>query len=224
MTEEDIKDSETKTNYKIGQNTKKSSLSCVQEYHLTLVPQDWFTSDTSNELHNSKDSSISVGNSQFSGLEMSAGDALLKYVNYTQRNVTPLLNKPMRFTQETHMAIDFNTRRSLELTKPLMSTNQKASLFGVMNNTSTSAGRRLLYSRLCAPSTKLNVVQSRLDAVDFFHDNRHVADTLHKELRQCSDIERRLQKVKNFSCDDVGDVSPFFICCVVKVDRFYELI
>lgn len=194
MTEEDIKDSETKPNYKIGQTTKKSSLSCVHEYHVTVIPKNWFTEDSSSELQISMNTS---GNSQFSAIEMSAGEALLKYISYTQRDVTPLLNKPMRFTQETHMAIDFNTRRSLELTKPLMSTNQKASLFGVMNNTSTSAGRRLLYARLCAPSTRIDVVQSRLDSVDFFYNNRYIAETIHKELRQCSDIERRLQKVKH---------------------------
>ena len=194
MTEEDIKDSETKPNYKIGQTAKKSSLSCVQEYHVTVIPKDWFTEDSSSELQISMNT-IHGSNSQFSAIEMSAGEALLKYVSYTQRDVTPLLDKPMRFTQETHMAIDFNTRRSLELTKPLMSTNQKASLFGVMNNTSTSAGRRLLFARLCAPSTRMDVVQSRLDSVEFFHNNRYIAEMVHKELRQCSDIERRLQKV-----------------------------
>jgi len=137
--------------------------------------------------------------SQFSGLEMNAGGALLRYVTYTQRDVTPLFNQPMRFNQDTHVAIDCNTRRSLELTKPLMSTNQKASLFGVMNDTSTSAGRRLLFSRICAPSTKLDVIQARLDAVECFYKNRHVADMVHKELRRCSDIERRLQKVQNLN-------------------------
>lgn len=137
--------------------------------------------------------------SQFSGLEMNAGGALLRYVTYTQRDVTPLFNQPMRFNQDTHVAIDCNTRRSLELTKPLMSTNQKASLFGVMNDTSTSAGRRLLFSRICAPSTKLDVIQARLDAVECFYKNRHVADVVHKELRRCSDIERRLQKVQNLN-------------------------
>ena len=94
------------------------------------------------------------------------------------------------------MAIDSNTRRSLELTKPLMAADRNATLFGVMNNTVTAVGRRLLFSRICAPSTDVTVIQRRLDAVEFFCTNRHIAEELQKSLRSCPDIERKLQRVR----------------------------
>lgn len=192
MAENDFKEPRIPDNYKIGRERKKSTLDFIQDYHLTMVPSDWFSPDDVTD-------DVTTENSKFSRLEMCAGRALLRYVSYTQREVTPLLNQPIRYNHETYMAIDVNTRRSLELTKPLMSVNQKASLFGVMNDTSTSAGRRLLYQRICAPSNELDVIQTRLDAVDCFYQNRHVAEIVHKELRRCSDVERRLQKV-GFIC------------------------
>ncbi|KAJ7372928.1 MutS protein 1 [Desmophyllum pertusum] len=133
--------------------------------------------------------------SQFSSLEMVAGAALLKFVSYTQRSVAPLVSQPSKFSPQTHMAIDSNTRRTLELTNPLMGADKKATLFGVMNNTSTASGQRLLYSRLCAPSAEVDVIQKRLDSVEFFYMNRPLAEELQKTLKSCPDIERKMQRV-----------------------------
>ena len=176
---------------------KSSPLEHVKDYHLTLVPSDWFNMDPSCEQSTiSEILKYLQVSSQFSSLEMAAGAALLKFVSYTQRDVAPLVSQPSKFSHQTHMAIDSNTRRSLELTKPLMGTDKKATLFGVMNNTSTASGQRLLHSRLCAPSTEVNVIQKRLDAVEFFCMNRHLAEELQKALKGCPDIERKMQRVR----------------------------
>lgn len=197
MAEEHLEDSQVQHNPKTGMNIKSSPLQHVKDYHLTLVPSDWFNMDSSGEASTVSEifNSLQIS-SQFSSLEMAAGAALLKFVSYTQRDVAPLVSQPSKFSHQTHMAIDSNTRRALELTKPLMGMDKKATLFGVMNNTATASGQRLLHSRLCAPSTEVDVIQKRLDAVDFFCTNRHLAEELQKALKVCPDIERKMQRVR----------------------------
>lgn len=197
MAEEHLEDSQVQHNHKTGITIKNSPLEHVKDYHLTLVPSDWFNMDSSCEASTVLEifNSMQIS-SEFSSLEMEAGAALLKFVSYTQRDVAPLVSQPSKFSHQTHMAIDSNTRRALELTKPLMGTDKKATLFGVMNDTATASGQRLLHSRLCAPSTEVYVIQKRLDAVDFFCMNRHLAEELQKALRVCPDIERKMQRVR----------------------------
>lgn len=192
-----MEDAQVRHNHKTGVNFKSSPLEHVKDYHLTLVPSNWFNMDPLCEQSTvSEILKYLQVSSQFSSLEMAAGAALLKFVSYTQRDVAPLVSQPSKFSHQTHMAIDSNTRRALELTKPLMGTDKKATLFGVMNNTSTASGQRLLHSRLCTPSTEVNVIQKRLDAVEFFCMNRHLADELQKTLKGCPDIERKMQRVR----------------------------
>jgi len=195
MAEEHLEDSKVQHNHKTGMNMKRSPLEKVKDFHLTLVPSDWFNMDSSQQTSSIPQLFTSLSSSQFSSLEMAAGAALLKFVSYTQRDIAPLVSQPSKFSHLTHMAIDSNTRRALELAKPLMGTDKKATLFGVMNNTVTASGQRLLYSRLCAPSTEVDVIQKRLDAVEFFCMNRHLAEELQKNLKLCPDIERKMQRV-----------------------------
>ena len=193
IAEEHLEETKVKHNPKTGTSMKRSPLEKVKEFHLTLVPSDWFNTDSAKETNS--ELFTSMVSSQFSSLEMAAGVALMKFVSYTQRDVAPLVSQPSKFSHLSHMAIDSNTRRALELTKPLMGTDKKATLFGVMNNTVTASGQRLLSSRLCAPSTEVDVIQKRVDAVEFFCMNRPLAEELHKNLKLCPDIERKMQKV-----------------------------
>lgn len=196
MAKDHLEDSKVTHNPKTGMTSKRSPLEKVKDFHLTLVPSEWFNTEASTQTDSfAPELFSSMISSQFSSLEKAAGAALLKFVSYTQRHVAPLVSHPSKFSHGTHMAIDSNTRRALELTKPLMGTDKKATLFGVMNNTTTASGQRLLYSRLCAPSTELDVIQLRLNAVEFFSINRPLAEELRKNLKICPDIERKMQRV-----------------------------
>ena len=196
MAEDHLKHCKVKHNHKTGLTLKRSPLEKVKDFHLTLVPSEWFNTEASGHTFSSASELFSsVISSQFSSLEKAAGAALLKFVCYTQREVAPLVSQPSKFSKATHMAIDSNTRRALELTTPLMGSDKKATLFGVMNNTTTASGQRLLHSRLCAPSTEVDVIQSRLNTVEFFSINRALTEELRKNLKLCPDIERKMQRV-----------------------------
>ena len=200
MCEENLKEKHRQPSYKISNQRESSPLACLRGYHLTVIPSDWFHLDPS-EHHpcHISDYFKALSSTEFASIEVSAATGLLQFVSYTQRDVAPLINSPSQFSKQTHMAIDPNTRQALELTKPLLGNDKKATLFGVLDATATSAGKRLLHSRICAPSTVVNIVSKRLDAVEFFCENSNVAESLQKTLKYCPDIERKLQKVKLFT-------------------------
>jgi len=63
------------------------------------------------------------------------------------------------------MLIDLSTIQSLELIQNLQSAKSKDCLFGLMNETLTPMGSRLLRSSILQPSTQLEVITMRYDAL-----------------------------------------------------------
>jgi DNA mismatch repair protein MSH4 len=61
--------------------------------------------------------------------------------------------------------IDLSTIQSLELIQNIQNSKSKDCLFGVMNETLTPMGSRLLRSSILQPSTQRDVLKQRYDAV-----------------------------------------------------------
>jgi len=64
------------------------------------------------------------------------------------------------------MMIDLSTIQSLELIQNIQDAKSKDCLYGVMNETLTRMGARLLRTNLLQPSTQLKVLTQRYDAVE----------------------------------------------------------
>lgn len=64
------------------------------------------------------------------------------------------------------MMIDLPTIASLELIQNLQNTKSKDSLFGLLNETCTAMGARFLRSNILQPSTDVEKIQKRQEAVD----------------------------------------------------------
>jgi DNA mismatch repair protein MSH4 len=62
--------------------------------------------------------------------------------------------------------IDLSTIQSLELIQNLHNSRSKECLFGLMNETLTPMGSRLLRSSILQPSTQAEVLTQRYDAVE----------------------------------------------------------
>jgi DNA mismatch repair protein MSH4 len=67
---------------------------------------------------------------------------------------------------EGTMMIDLSTIQSLELVQNVQNTKSKDCLFGLLNETFTRMGARLLRSFILQPSTQANVLNQRYDAVE----------------------------------------------------------
>jgi DNA mismatch repair protein MSH4 len=64
------------------------------------------------------------------------------------------------------MMIDLSTIQSLELIQNVQNAKSRDCLFGVMNQTLTPMGSRLLRSSILQPSTQASVLGQRYDAVE----------------------------------------------------------
>ncbi|WP_085805495.1 DNA mismatch repair protein MutS [Roseovarius albus] len=130
----------------------------------------------------------------FSRAEVAAMGAVVEYLEITQKGKLPLLHPPQREAQARVLQIDAATRRNLELTHAL-SGGRSGSLIGVMDRTVTAAGGRLLERRISSPSRKIEVIQSRLEAVSFSYDNSGFSERVRGMLRKVPDLDRALSRL-----------------------------
>lgn len=130
----------------------------------------------------------------FTRAEFAAMGAIVDYLDITQRGKLPLLRPPVKESQGEAMQIDAATRRNLELTAAL-SGGRDGSLLAVIDRTVTGGGARLLGSRLTSPSTNLNVISNRHDAIEHFTANNTLTNTTREVLRRVPDMERSLSRL-----------------------------
>ena len=134
----------------------------------------------------------SYGN--FSRAELGAMGAIVDYLEITQKGKLPLVRPPMQERMNASMSIDAASRRNLEITRTI-SGERKNALLGVIDRTITGAGARLLETRLNSPSTDGQVIQNRLDVVNFFYDNTGTKEQVRSILRHIPELDRALMRL-----------------------------
>ena len=130
----------------------------------------------------------------FDRAELGAMGAVVSYLDLTQRGQLPLLQSPVKEASQRLMQIDGATRRNLELTHSL-SGGRAGSLLACIDRTLTAGGGRLLERRVSAPSTQIDVIGSRLDAITWANSNGPLTQTLRDALRKTPDMDRALSRL-----------------------------
>jgi len=130
----------------------------------------------------------------FSRAEVSAMGAIVEYLEITQKGKLPFLRTPVREAEARVMQIDAATRRNLEITHG-MNGGRAGSLLAAVDRTLTAGGARLLERRLSSPSRVLDVVQARLDSVQFAVDQGRLSADLRAALRRVPDLDRALSRL-----------------------------
>ena len=120
--------------------------------------------------------------------------ALIDYLEITQTGKLPLLQTPLKESEDRVVQIDAATRRNLELTRSL-SGGRAGSLLSVVDRTVTPGGARLLEQRLSSPSRNLDVIHARLDAVSLAVEDGLIASDLREALRKTPDLDRALSRL-----------------------------
>lgn len=126
--------------------------------------------------------------------EISACGALLEYAGLTQKENTPRLALPKHFSNSKHMQIDSSTRRNLELTYTTFG-EYAGSLLSIIDDTVSSAGARLLRQNISSPLLSQEVIESRLDMVEYFFKNPETRRSIRNYLKAIPDIERSLARL-----------------------------
>ncbi len=130
----------------------------------------------------------------FSRAEIAAAGALIDYVERTQIGKMPHLSRPRQMASGAIMEIDAATRRNLELTRTL-SGEKRGSLLSCIDRSVTSAGARLLQSRLAAPLTNELEIKQRLNETQSFADEPRLREDLRGLLTDTPDMERALARL-----------------------------
>jgi DNA mismatch repair protein MutS len=121
---------------------------------------------------------------------IAAAGAIIKYLAETQKAVLPLLTDISTYEISEFMSLDSSTRRNLELTETIREKQVQGSLFGVIDQTITSMGRRLLRQWLSKPLLEITRIKDRHDQVQAFHDEGMLRTELRSALRPLGDLER----------------------------------
>jgi DNA mismatch repair protein MutS len=128
-----------------------------------------------------------------------AAGAILHYLRDTQRAALDHLDRPTHYDRAESMMLDAVTVRNLELIEPVFADDialgKWATLLGVLDQTATGMGGRLLRQRLLRPSLSQPEIEDRLDAVGEFLRETILRAELRKELAGVLDLERLLAKV-----------------------------
>jgi DNA mismatch repair protein MutS len=127
-------------------------------------------------------------------LAVQAAGAALAYAKETQRRDLPQLDNLIAYSTRGYMTLDAATRRNLELTESMRG-DAKSCLLGVLDETKTPMGARLIRQWVGQPLLHLEVLEARLDAVEAFYKNTVIRLELQAALKSIADLERLTNRV-----------------------------
>lgn len=131
---------------------------------------------------------------------VSALGAAIAYLDETQPRVAAVLSAPRMVVEGETMPLDEMTRRNLELVESLVGDGGGQTLLGVIDQTLTPMGARLLRQWILGPLLKSEPIRRRLDAVDELCHQADVRRNLRTRLRDIRDMERLAVKVGSGRC------------------------
>ena len=131
-----------------------------------------------------------------------AAGAVLRYAENARRQSLDYIVSIRRFEADDHVILDRRTRRNLEVDSRLDGqSTSRGTVYGVLNETRTPMGARLLRRWLAAPLRNADAVRERQRAVLALIDTRGT-EQLQPALREIGDIERIVTRIA------LGNASP----------------
>jgi len=124
-----------------------------------------------------------------------AAGAILHYLQETQRNALKQIVSLRTYSTTRYMRLDANTRRNLELTETIRDRTTHGSLLGVLDETLTPMGGRLLRSRLVQPLLDRQDLVDRLDRVEAFYRETILRGRERELLEDVPDLERLTNRI-----------------------------
>jgi DNA mismatch repair protein MutS len=128
-------------------------------------------------------------------LAAAACGAIVQYLRDTQPGAVNLLTGLHVYSLSDFMTLDTATRRNLELTETLRSGQTAGSLLGVLDQTVTPMGARLMRQWVNQPLLDLARIKGRLDNVASFHADGVLRADVLAALRPLADLERITNRV-----------------------------
>jgi DNA mismatch repair protein MutS len=135
------------------------------------------------------------GISRDDDLIVGACGALLGFLAEVQPAGVQHLRPPRIEHRGDAMPLDEMTRRNLELVEPLRSGDRGGTLIGILDDTLTPMGARLLRRWLLSPLVRLEPILRRQEAVSLFHDDGDLRRRTRAALGAVRDLERLASRI-----------------------------
>ncbi len=123
-----------------------------------------------------------------------AAAAALQYILNTQKNTAEHIRNVRTYRTDQYLTIDGASLRNLEVFQSL-GDSKGHSLFGIINQTITSMGARMLRTWMQQPLLQIDLIVERQDAVDALVTNPSLRDDLRQALDGILDLERLLSRL-----------------------------
>ena len=133
-------------------------------------------------------------------LAQTAAGAALHYLAATENNNLKHINLIARLLPDKYVWLDRFTIRNLELLNP--SHESGRSLLNVLDKTISPMGARLMKKWVVLPLKAPNLIEQRLDSVEFLINNTAFKSELETLIQQIGDLERLISKVP------LGKINP----------------
>ncbi|MCX7838383.1 MAG: DNA mismatch repair protein MutS [Anaerolineae bacterium] len=124
-----------------------------------------------------------------------AAGAIIQYLQDNQKTALAQLTTLKTYSTRAFMTLDPATRRNLELTQTIRSGTVKGSLLGVLDETRTAMGARLLREWLTQPLLDVHALNARLDCVEAFYRDTARREAVRDLLKRVADLERLTNRV-----------------------------
>ncbi|UCH59945.1 MAG: DNA mismatch repair protein MutS [Anaerolineales bacterium] len=128
-------------------------------------------------------------------LSIRAAGAILQYLSETQPAALKLLTQLNTYNLNEFMTLDAATRRNLELTETIRSGSTKGSLLGILDNTVTPMGKRLIRQWVSKPLLDVDRIRQRQDEINHFYQQGLLRAEIRKALKGLADLERLANRV-----------------------------
>ncbi len=127
-------------------------------------------------------------------LVIRAAGAIVQYLKETQPDSLNLLTSLRSYSLNEFMTLDASTRRNLELDETLRG-ERKGSLLGVLDQTVTPMGKRLIHQWVSQPLLNADKIKTRQDGVEFFFERGMERAELRAALKPLADLERLTNRI-----------------------------
>jgi len=127
-------------------------------------------------------------------LAIRAAGGILHYLKETEPAALGLLTSLRHYSLNEFMTLDTATRHNLELTETLRG-ETKGSLLGVLDQTVTPMGKRLLRQWVSQPLLDLTKIEERQNGVEFFFRSGLLRAELRAALKPLADLERLANRI-----------------------------
>ncbi len=164
-----------------------------EKVYITKFNNKFFSSDLNNlnlRFNIVDTNSKKVENFEDKKLAISSINALIEYMEETQKTSLDHINKIIVYQLSRYMSLDISARRNLEITEKLRDKSKKGTLLWVLDKTSTSMGGRLLRRWLNDPLVDVKDINKRLNSVKELKDNIMLRGDIIENLKKVYDIER----------------------------------